>query len=107
MTIHPIRSAIEKDTPGILEIYAPFILHSTTSFELDVPGISQMTERVIKYQEKAPWLVSEHNGQITGYAYASEHRSRAAYQWSIELSVYIHADHRGKGLATRLYNCAL
>ena len=107
MNIHYIRSATEKDSLGIIEIYAPFILDTTTTFEVDIPTTEEMTERVLKYQEKGPWLVSEHGSRITGYAYASEHRSRAAYQWSIELSVYIHPDHRGKGLATRLYHCAL
>jgi len=107
MNIHTIRLANSNDSAGILEIYAPFILNSTTTFEVDIPSTDEIANRINKYLEKGPWLVSVHNGLITGYAYASEHRSRAAYQWSIELSVYIHPDHQGNKLATRLYQCAL
>lgn len=107
MSIHPIRLATSNDSLGVLEIYAPFILNTTTTFEIDVPSPQEMGDRINKYLEKGPWLVSEHDGQITGYAYASEHRARAAYQWSIEVSVYVHPDHHGLGLGRRLYHCVL
>ena len=80
---------------------------TTTTFETEVPSANQFAKRIEKYLEKGPWLVAEDQHTIAGYAYASEHRARSAYQWSIELSVYIHPDYRGKGLATRLYQCAL
>ena len=107
MNIHPIRIANEADAPSIIEIYSPFVLDTTITFETKVPSVSEMAHRINSYLTLGPWLVSECDGQITGYAYASAHRSRTAYQWSIELSVYIHEDHRGKGLASRLYHCAL
>jgi len=107
MTIHPIRLTTIKDTKDILELYAPFITDTTTTFEYEVPSETEMSERITKYMLKGPWLSITDGDKVIGYAYASEHRGRAAYQWSIELSVYIHQEYRGKGLATRLYHCAL
>lgn len=102
-----MRLASTSDASGILEIYAPFIRDTTTTFETEVPSVPLFKERISKYLQKGPWLVAEDDDDIVGYAYATEHRGRAAYQWSIELSVYIHPDYRGQRLATRLYQCAI
>lgn len=107
MTIYPIRLTTSDDVKDILDIYAPFITDTTTTFEYEVPSEKEMADRIAKYQLKGPWLSAVDGEKVIGYAYASEHRSRDAYQWSIELSVYIHTDYRGIGLATRLYECAL
>jgi L-amino acid N-acyltransferase YncA len=53
--------------------------------------------------ERMPWLVCEHRGELLGYAYASPHRVRAAYQWSVDVSVYIHAQARRSGVGRGLY----
>jgi phosphinothricin acetyltransferase len=53
--------------------------------------------------EAFPWLVCVGGGDVAGYAYASQHHERAAYQWSANVSVYIHAEHRGRGLGRALY----
>lgn len=105
--MYPIRIAKSDDAKGVLEIYAPFIRDTTTTFEYDVPSEEEMAYRINKYMEKGPWLVAMDGNQIAGYAYACEHRARSAYQWSIELSVYLHPDYQRQGLATRLYHCAL
>jgi len=88
----------------MLAIYAPFIESTTITFELLVPSLSNFWSRVKKVQAKRPWLVCEWDGQIVGYAYASEHRSREAYQWTTELSVYVHPDFQKKRVASVLYN---
>ncbi|MEL6925683.1 MAG: N-acetyltransferase family protein [Bacteroidota bacterium] len=102
-----IRSATYADTQAQLDIYAPFILHTVTSFETEVPTAEAFWQRIQKVQTEAPWLVCEIDGNIAGYAYASSHRSRQAYQWSREVSVYIHEAYRRRGIAQALYRALL
>lgn len=98
-----IRLAKSVDIPAILAIYAPFITDSTTSFEYEVPTLAEFTDRVTTIQQQFPYLVVEVDGRVLGYAYASVHRARTAYQWSVETSVYIHPDGHRQGLARQLY----
>jgi len=98
-----IRMATLEDASEILKIYAPYIEESAISFEYVVPTVAEFTERMIKTLEKYPWLVCEVDGKIAGYAYACEHRSRAAYDWSVESSVYLHKDFQGHGIGKELY----
>jgi phosphinothricin acetyltransferase len=62
-----------------------------------------MRSRLSTYLETHPWIVCEHNHSILGYAYASEHRSRWAYQWATDVSIYIAENYRGRGLGRALY----
>ncbi len=98
-----IRSALPRDVPDMLEIYGPCIRDTIISFESEVPSVEAFTERLSSYQSKLPWIVLEENHKVIGYAYASPHRERAAYRWSCEVSVYVHSDHRRKGVAQQLY----
>ncbi len=50
-----------------------------------------------------PWLVALEEGSVTGYAYASQHRTRAAYRWAVDVSVYVAGCHRGRGVGLGLY----
>ncbi|HMQ63974.1 MAG TPA: N-acetyltransferase family protein [Flavilitoribacter sp.] len=103
-----IRLAEEADTPQMLAIYSPFILHSNTSFELSVPSIDAFRERVKAVLAEAPWLVCETpDGRVAGFAYAGKHRERPAYRWTRELSVYIHQNYRGQNIATALYTALI
>ncbi|MBR9999002.1 MAG: N-acetyltransferase [Cyclobacteriaceae bacterium] len=102
-----IRLARDQDVPEILDIYTPFILNTCVSFEMAVPDRDEFTGRIKNIQQTLPWLVCEYENRIAGYAYAADHRSRKAYQWTKELSVYIHDDFKQKGIATALYNTLL
>jgi phosphinothricin acetyltransferase len=62
-----------------------------------------MRARIRRTLERWPWLACEVEGEVLGYAYASEHRARAAYQWAVDVSAYVHEDHRGKGIGRALY----
>ncbi|MGB7443877.1 MAG: arsinothricin resistance N-acetyltransferase ArsN1 family B [Coleofasciculaceae cyanobacterium] len=99
-----IRLVQASDAEQMLAIYAPFIKESSTTFELEVPTIEQLQQRIGTISEHAPWLVCEIEGEILGYAYASKHRQRAAYQWSVESSVYVGAKLRRKGVGKALYS---
>lgn len=99
-----IRLASEDDAAGILSIYAPYIINTSLTFETEAPVENEFKERIKKYLLKYPWLVCETDGQIAGYAYASQYRERTAYQWSTECSVYIHDDFHRCGIAQALYS---
>ena len=98
-----VRLARAADTGPMLKIYSEFVLHSAVSFETEVPGEAEFRGRIEKYMAHAPWLVCEVDGRIAGYAYATPYRERRAYQWSVESTVYVHADFRRRGIAAALY----
>ena len=88
---------------AIAAIYAPNVTGSTVSFEQVAPDAEEMRRRVVATLAHAPWLVLEAGGEVAGYAYASRHRERAAYAWSVDVSVYVANAHRRAGGARALY----
>ena len=98
-----IRNATEAAVPAILSIYAPYVLHSTATFEYDVPGQAEFLQRFRDITAQFPWLVWEEGGKILGYAYASRPYARAAYSWCAEPSIYLLPQARGKGIGSKLY----
>ncbi len=62
-----------------------------------------MRRRIVSARDDYPWLVFANAGHVRGYAYASPHRSRAAYQWAVDVSVYIAPEARRQGIARQLY----
>ncbi len=97
-----VREATAADACAILRIYAPHVETSAVSFETHLPSLEEMAGR-IETNRKLGWYVYEQDGEVLGYAYASKHRDRAAYQWCCEVSAYVDERSRGKGLATLLY----
>ena len=91
------------DAAAILEIYTPYILNTAVTFETEIPAAAAFEERIKHYTEKWPWIVYEVEGIIAGYAYATKHRERLAYQWCVESSVYIRDQFQREGIATKLY----
>jgi phosphinothricin acetyltransferase len=98
-----IRSAEAADARAVQDIYAPFVSESATSFEAEPPDVPEMERRIRDVQQKHPWLVFESGGVVLGYAYASTHRARTAYQWSVEVSVYTGPRARHQGVGRALY----
>ena len=76
-----LRIATPADIPAILEIYGPYVLSSTATFEYTVPTLEEFTSRFDTITAQYPWLVWEEAGKILGYAYASAPYTRAAYAW--------------------------
>ncbi|MFZ5645119.1 MAG: GNAT family N-acetyltransferase [Bacillota bacterium] len=92
-----------EDCIAILGIYAPFIKNTSVTFECEVPTASDFSNRIRNIAAIYPWLIYETEGGIVGYAYASKYSERAAYRWSVNLSVYIKDDYQGKGIGQALY----
>ncbi len=96
-----IRIATEADAARIQAIYAPYVRDTVISFELEPPGVAEMAARRHK---AVAWLAAEDGqGQMMGYAYASQHKERAAYQWSVDVSVYLDAAFHRRGVGRGLY----
>ena len=98
-----IRLAAETDLPRILAIYAPYVEHTTISFEYTPPTPDEFRQRFLKITARFPWLVWEEQGEILGYAYACAPFERAAYQWCCEPSIYLRPDAQGRGIGRKLY----
>src|SRR5215471_7144248 len=98
-----IRVATPQDADAILAIYAPIVQETAISFEVESPTLLEMHERIAKTLQHLPWLVCARHGEVLGYVYASPHRARAAYQWSVDVSVYIHREARRVGIGRALY----
>jgi phosphinothricin acetyltransferase len=99
-----IRVACPEDAEAILAIYTPIVRETAISFEVEPPTYVEMHERIATTLRRLPWLVCEHQGKVLGYVYASPHRARAAYQWSVDVSVYIQAKARRTGIGRALYH---
>jgi len=98
-----IIAATASHAEAILNIYEKFIADTAVTFETEVPSIEQFTSRVQSTVEKFPWLVYCVGDKVVGYAYACAHRTRAAYQWCCEVSVYIDPEYQRRGIASKLY----
>ena len=98
-----IRLATERDAEQVAAIYAPNVTDKIISFELEPPSADEMRRRIEVTLERYPWLVCERQGRVLGYAYAGAHGSRAAYQWSVDVSVYVHEQARRAGVGRALY----
>lgn len=98
-----LRIATIADIPAMLDIYGPYVLHSTATFEYEVPSREEFRRRFDSVTAQYPWLVWEEQGEILGYAYASAPYTRAAYAWCAEPSIYLRPDAKGRGIGTRLY----
>jgi phosphinothricin acetyltransferase len=98
-----IRLAQASDAEAIQAIYAPLVLSTPVSFELEPPSADEMRRRMSAAIDELPWLVCELDGVIAGYAYARRHRERPAYRWSVESSVYVDAAFHRRGIGRALY----
>lgn len=101
--MYTFRIATIDDAQSILDIYGYYILKTTFSFETKLPTLQEFESRISKVLREAPWLLCCFNNQIVGYAYASSHRSRFAYRYNKELSVYVSKDFQGKKIGSILY----
>lgn len=98
-----IRMATVADAKDLLAIYEPYVLHTPITFEYTIPSAEDFEERIRHTLSKYPYLVAIKGQEIVGYAYASAFKNRAAYDWSVETSIYIKQERHGYGIGKKLY----
>ena len=98
-----VRPATHADVPAITRIYAHAVEHGTASFELTAPDQAEMTRRLKELKNNGfPYLVAVIGGAVVGYAYAAPYRSRPAYRFTVENSVYVAHDSHRRGVGKAL-----
>ncbi len=99
-----IRVATKQDAKALLDIYSTYVDNTAITFEYTVPTLEEFAERISVTLQKYPYLVAEHNGVIIGYAYANAFKTRAAYDWSVETTIYMNKDYQSMGVGKLLYD---
>lgn len=93
------RPATPADLDAIVAIYTDAVANSTASYEVDPPDRAEMQRRFSALAEAGfPYLVAEADGRVAGFAYAGPFRTRAAFRFTVENSVYVAADAQGVGI---------
>jgi phosphinothricin acetyltransferase len=95
------------DAAACAAIYAPNVTAGVASFEDRVPDAAEMERRIATTSEGYPWLVAERDGTVAGYAYGTAHRTRRAYRWVVEVTVYVDARLHRTGVGRELYEALL
>lgn len=98
-----IRPASPDDAQAIREIYAPYVESTPVSFELVPPAREYFQKKITEQIPKYPWLVAEVDHEVVGYAYASQYKSREAYRWGVESSIYLAESQHRRGIGRALY----
>lgn len=98
-----LRPATEADLPAITAIYAHAVLNGTASYEYDPPSLNEMTSRFDTLKAGGfPYLAAETDGEVLGYAYAGPFRTRSAYRFTVEDSIYLAPHAQGRGVGRKL-----
>ena len=98
-----IRPAIESDVQDVCEIYNYFVENTAISFEEKTISNLEMEQRIANQSIDYPWLVYEDEGKVVAYAYAGKWKTRSAYRFTLEVTIYMSSDSKGKGIGTKLY----
>lgn len=98
-----IRDARESDAAAIAAIYAHHVLHGTATYDLEPPPVEDFVTKIRNVEAAGwPYIVDVEDGEVAGFAYATQIRDRPGYAWTAEDSLYVHPDQRGKGVGTSL-----
>jgi phosphinothricin acetyltransferase len=99
-----IRLATPADAAAVQAIYAPYVLETPISFEMEPPTAAEFARRIAEVIQQYPWLLAEDvKGDVLGYVYASRHAARAAYDWSVDFAVYVAQRAQRRGVGRALY----
>jgi L-amino acid N-acyltransferase YncA len=97
-----------RDAEACAAIYEPFVQYSVASLEERPPGRQALAERIERITPRYPWLVATlDDAEVIGYAYASQHRDRAAYRWAADVAIYVGSSHHRRGVGRALYGALL
>lgn len=98
-----IRDVTADDAAQICDIYNHYVHNTAITFEQQPVSVPEMQARIESYASAYPWLVAERDGLLLGYAYATRWRTRAAYDLTVESTVYVADAARGSGIGRPLY----
>jgi L-amino acid N-acyltransferase YncA len=98
-----IRNAVESDAQAICDIYNGYVLGTTITFEQQAVAVPDMASRIRGTGAEYPWFVADSDAGILAYAYATRWRSRAAYDRTVESTIYVRSDATGSGIGFPLY----
>ncbi len=100
-----VRDAVPGDAAACAGVYAPYVTGTAVSFESEPPSAGEMAARMAAAHA---WLVLEDaTGRVVGYAYGGPYRTRPAYRWACEVSVYLEQGLRRAGGGRALYEALL
>jgi phosphinothricin acetyltransferase len=103
-----LRRATADDAAAIASIYAPYVRASVVSFETEAPDEAEMKSRIAALGDSYPWLVAcDEDGTVCGYAYGCAFRTRPAYRFSVETTVYVADGAHRRGIGSLLYRALL
>lgn len=103
-----LRFANLSDAAELLAIYRPYVEQTTITFEYETPSLEEFSNRMAAGAAAGyPWIVAQHAGKLLGYAYAHPYAQRAAYQWSVETSIYLDQAARRLGVGRKLYRALM
>jgi phosphinothricin acetyltransferase len=98
-----VRPATSDDLPSVRSIYAHHVERGLASFEEEPPGTDEIRRRHAEVTGRGlPWFVADFGGVIAGYGYCAPYRTRSAYRYALEDSVYIREDYQGRGVGAAL-----
>jgi L-amino acid N-acyltransferase YncA len=101
--VAPFRPYAGADAAAIAAIYAHYVRNSVVTFDLEPPSVEQIAARFATIADLGhPLFVAEAGGEVIGFAYASTYRTRPAYRFTCEDSLYLHPDHAGRGLGSAM-----
>jgi L-amino acid N-acyltransferase YncA len=99
-----VRPALETDAEALARIYNYYVHNTVITFEEEPVSAQEMAARIADVQNASlPWLVAELSGAPVGYAYAKKWKSRSAYRFAVETTIYLEHGHEGRGIGKRLY----
>lgn len=102
-----VRAATADDAAAIAAIYAPYVTGSVVSFETEPPDATGIAGRMAEAGDLYPWLVAWEGETVLGYAYAAAFRTRPAYRFSVETTVYVSGEAQRRGVGAALYAALL
>ena len=97
----------KRDARQVAAIYYPYVINTPITFESEPPDGNEMSSRMENVLTSYPWLVCVHNDEVMGYAYGSQFRTREAYDWSVETTVYVREAAHGMGIGSAIYTSLL
>ena len=97
----------KRDARQVAAIYYPYVINTPITFESEPPDGNDMSSRMENVLTSYPWLVCVHDDEVMGYAYGSQFRTREAYDWSVETTVYVREAAHGMGIGSAIYTSLL